>query len=53
MRIGGAKGVLMVDTSLRGRKICLRGSQIKFESRDAIKFNVIRTSKFNHGYLSR
>ena len=45
--------MLMVDTNLRGRKICLRDSQIKFECRDAIKFNVIRTSKFNQGYLSR
>lgn len=52
-RLGGAKGVLTVDNTLKGDvKVQLRESQIKFESKH-LTLEVIRTSTYIHGYLNR
>jgi hypothetical protein len=51
-RLGGAKGMLVLDNSLQGRKIQLRPSQIKFES-EHLTLEVIRTSTYIHGFLNR
>jgi hypothetical protein len=51
-RLGGAKGVLVLDNNLQGRKIQLRPSQIKFES-EHLTLEVIRTSTYIHGFLNR
>lgn len=51
-RLGGAKGVLSISNYLKGRKIQLRPSQIKFESPHTV-LEVIRTSTFLPAYLNR
>ncbi|KAI8880281.1 RdRP-domain-containing protein, partial [Backusella circina FSU 941] len=51
-RLGGAKGVFVMDQALTGRKVQLRPSQIKFES-EHLTLEVIRTSTYIHGYLNR
>lgn len=42
VRVGGAKGVLALDTTLEGRKVCLRSSMIKFsvKSGETIKIEI-------------
>lgn len=42
VRIGGAKGVLALDTRLKGRQVCLRRSMIKFDvkAKDTIKIEI-------------
>ena len=52
VRLGGAKGMLMVDSKLQGRQVCIRGSMIKFLSHDRT-LNVIRCSRWSQGYLNR
>ncbi|ORZ09851.1 RNA dependent RNA polymerase-domain-containing protein [Absidia repens] len=51
-RLGGAKGVLMVADKLKGFKVQLRPSQIKFNS-DHYMLEVIRTSSHISAYLNR
>ena len=43
-RLGGAKGVVVVDPTLEGKVICLRPSQIKFDGLDNLTFDVQSTS---------
>ncbi|KAJ8503648.1 hypothetical protein ONZ45_g10666 [Pleurotus djamor] len=42
-RIGGAKGVVVVDPTLKGRVICLRKSQVKFEG-NSLSLDISNTS---------
>ncbi|KAL0077024.1 RNA-dependent RNA polymerase RdRP [Phycomyces blakesleeanus] len=51
-RLGGAKGVLCLSNYLNGRKINLRPSQIKFESRSNM-LEITRASKFLPAYLNQ
>lgn len=53
-RLGGAKGVLIVDKDLDSKnvKVQLRPSQIKFDSRH-LTLEVIRTSTYIPGFLNR
>ncbi|KAI8342814.1 RNA dependent RNA polymerase-domain-containing protein [Chlamydoabsidia padenii] len=51
-RLGGAKGVLMVSNKLKGRKIQLRPSQVKFNS-DHYMLEIVRTSSNISAYLNR
>ena len=54
IRIQGAKGMVSVDHDLRGRKLCLRPSMIKFYAADSRTLEIadafVRPSKF---YLNR
>ena len=43
-RLGGAKGVVVQDPTLEGKVIRLRPSQIKFDGRDNLTFDVQSTS---------
>ena len=43
-RLGGAKGVVVVDPTLDGKVICLRPSQIKFDGLDNFTFDIQSTS---------
>ena len=52
VRLGGVKGMLMVDSTLQGRQVYLRDSQIKFSSPD-LTLNVIRCSRWSQGFLNR
>ncbi|ORX60333.1 RdRP-domain-containing protein [Hesseltinella vesiculosa] len=51
-RLGGAKGVLMVKDSLKGYKVELRPSQIKFTS-DHTMLEVVRVSSHISAFLNR
>lgn len=44
IRLGGAKGVVVVDPTLEGRKICLRPSQIKFDAPNVRALDIQSTS---------
>ena len=58
IRIGGAKGVLMVNPKMSEKEesssvvVCLRESQIKFASND-LSLNVVRCATYSQGYLNR
>ena len=43
-RLGGAKGVVVLDPNLEGKVICLRPSQTKFDGLDNLTFDVQSTS---------
>ncbi|KAH8917709.1 RdRP-domain-containing protein, partial [Atractiella rhizophila] len=43
-RLGGAKGVMVVDPRLNGECLCIRPSQEKFDAPDALDFNVASSS---------
>ncbi|ORZ25193.1 RNA dependent RNA polymerase-domain-containing protein [Absidia repens] len=51
-RLGGAKGMLVVSDKLKGRKVQLRPSQIKFES-DHYMLEIVRTSSYIPAFLNR
>ncbi len=40
VRIGGAKGMLSIDPTLTGRKVCLRRSMIKFETNQSVSVSL-------------
>jgi len=50
--MGGIKGVLMYDNTLKGKKIQFRESQEKFKSPD-MQLEVIRCATYSQGYLNR
>ena len=52
IRLGGAKGVLTLDPTLIGRKLCTRPSMEKFES-DARQLEVCNPAVFASCYLNR
>jgi RNA-dependent RNA polymerase len=43
-RLGGAKGVVVLDPTLDGKVICLRPSQTKFDGLDNLTFDIQSTS---------
>ena len=43
-RLGGSKGVVVLDPTLEGKVICLRPSQTKFDGLDNLTFDVQSTS---------
>ncbi|KAI7882578.1 RdRP-domain-containing protein [Lichtheimia hyalospora FSU 10163] len=51
-RLSGAKGVLVISNYLSGKRLQLRPSQIKFESKYTM-FEVIRVARFLPAYLNR
>lgn len=51
-RMGGAKGVVVVDDRLVGRKFCLRNSLIKYSSEHRV-FELLNPSEFRFGFLNR
>ncbi len=54
VRIAGAKGMLAVDPSLQGRKVCLRPSMIKFDASGPITLNIASTfGRPSPAYTSR
>ncbi len=53
-RLGGAKGILVLDPNLTGKTLTLRPSQIKFDSENMRSLDVITTSaKPIYCYLNR
>ncbi|SJL03507.1 uncharacterized protein ARMOST_06863 [Armillaria ostoyae] len=53
-RLGGAKGILVLDPTLTGKTLTLRPSQIKFDSENMRSLDVITTSaKPIYCYLNR
>lgn len=51
-RLGGCKGILVVDPSLSGQTVQIRPSQFKFESKSQ-ELEVIRYSQFWQPFLNR
>lgn len=52
VRVGGCKGVLVLDPRLKGRQIVVRRSMKKFECEDRT-LEVVRPAKYMCGYLNR
>jgi hypothetical protein len=52
IRLGGVKGVLMLKPELKGRRVEIRPSMVKFRS-NYRKLEVIRCATFSQGYLNR
>eukprot|EP00804_Cyclotella_cryptica_P001859 CCRYP_019357-RB/>CCRYP_019357-RB protein AED:0.02 eAED:0.02 QI:117/0.87/0.77/1/0.75/0.55/9/4740/1611 len=52
IRFGGAKGVLVVNPKVRGDRVMLRKSQIKFKS-DHNTMEVLSYAKYNKAYLNQ
>jgi RNA-dependent RNA polymerase len=52
VRIGGCKGVLSLDPSLKGRRIVLRPSMQKFDSTHT-ELEIVKPAIFNSVYLNR
>jgi RNA-dependent RNA polymerase len=52
IRLGGCKGVLLVDPSLKGNQVVLRKSMIKFNS-TSTDLEIIRCATWSQGSLNR
>jgi len=52
IRFAGAKGIVSIDPKIKGRKICIRPSMVKFSSDHHI-LEVIQTSKHSSCFLNR
>ena len=52
IRLGGVKGVVAVNPSLKGETLCVRPSMIKFKS-DDLELGVVRGATYSLGYLNR
>ena len=52
VRIGGIKGVVALDPSLEGKKLCYRDSMQKFHSQHR-GLEVLNVAQFRYGYLNR
>lgn len=53
VRIGGAKGILVLDPKLKNNTILLRESMIKFNSYNNSNLYIIRNSTFSIGYINK
>jgi RNA-dependent RNA polymerase len=52
-RMGGYKGILVVDPALKGKTIHVRPSQRKFDTRNEHKLEIIKPSKFSSSTLNQ
>lgn len=51
-RLGGFKGILVVDPALKGKRVLLRPSQCKFDA-PAVGLEIIKPSKFSSSTLNQ
>ncbi|KAH7107156.1 RdRP-domain-containing protein [Auriculariales sp. MPI-PUGE-AT-0066] len=53
IRIGGSKGMIYVDPTLKGRVLCLRPSMNKFDAPDSLDIEIANIPRASTMYLNR